>query len=48
MSENADRDDRRDVRNWLDALTKKEEHKLIELLRRRFPERGDDPRGKRG
>jgi len=48
VSENADRDDRRDVRHWLDALTKKEEHKLIELLRQRFPERGDDPRGKRG
>ena len=47
MSENADRDDRRDVRNWLDALTKKEEQKLIELLRQRFPERGDDPRRKR-
>jgi len=44
VSENADRDDRRDVRSWLDALTKKEEQKLIALLRQRFPERGDDRR----
>ena len=42
MSENADRDD--DVRNWLDDLTRKEEQKLIALLRQRFPERGDDRR----
>ena len=46
MSENADRDDGRDVRNWLDALTKKEEQKLIALLRQRYPERGDDRRQK--
>ena len=47
MSENADRDDRRDARSWLDALTKKEEQKLIELLRQRYPERGDDRRRKK-
>ena len=46
MSETADRDDRHDVRSWLDALTRKEEQKLIELLRERFPERGDDRRRK--
>jgi hypothetical protein len=46
VSENADRDDRRDVRSWLDALTKKEEQKLIALLRQRFPGRGDDRRRK--
>jgi len=44
VSENADRDDRHDVRNWLDDLTRKEEQKLIALLRQRFPERGDDRR----
>ncbi len=44
MSEAADRDDRYDVRSWLDALTKKEEQKLIELLRQRYPQRGDDRR----
>jgi hypothetical protein len=44
VSEDADRDDRRDVRSWLDDLTKKEEQKLIELLRKRFPPRGDDRR----
>ena len=44
MSEKADRDDSRDDRSWLDALTKKEEQKLIELLRQRYPERGDDRR----
>ena len=44
MSENTERDDGRDVRNWLDALTKKEEQKLIALLRQRYPERGDDRR----
>jgi hypothetical protein len=44
VSENTDRDDGRDVRNWLDALTKKEEQKLIALLRQRYPERGDDRR----
>src|SRR5439155_18114319 len=47
VSENADRDDRRDARSWLDALTKKEEQKLIELLRQRYPERGDDRRRKK-
>ena len=47
MSENADRDDRGDVRSWLDALTRKEEQKLVELLRQRFPERGDDRRRKK-
>jgi hypothetical protein len=47
VSENADRDDRRDVRSWLDVLTKKEEQKLIELLRQRFPERGGERRGQR-
>jgi hypothetical protein len=46
VSESADRDDRRDVRSWLDALTRQEEQKLIELLRKRFPERGDDRRRK--
>ncbi len=46
MPENADRDDRHDVRSWLDALTKKEEQKLIEFLRRRYPPRGDDRRRK--
>ena len=46
MSEKADRDDRRDDRTWLDALTKKEEQKLIALLRQRYPERGDDRRRK--
>ena len=44
MSENADRDERGDVRSWLDDLTKKEEQKLKELLRQRFPQRGDDRR----
>jgi hypothetical protein len=44
VSENADRDDRHNVRNWLDDLTRKEEQKLIALLRQRFPERGDDRR----
>ena len=43
MSDNAERDDR-GAMSWLDALTKKEEQKLIELLRQRFPERGDDRR----
>ncbi len=47
MSENADRDDRGDVRSWLDVLTRKEEQKLVELLRQRFPERGDDRRRKK-
>lgn len=47
MSEAADRDDRHDVKNWLDALTKKEEQKLIELLRQRYPQRGDDGRRKK-
>ena len=46
MSEKADRDDRRDDRTWLDALTKKEEQKLIALLRERYGERGDDRRRK--
>ena len=46
MSESTDRDDGRDVRSWLDALTRKEEQKLIQLLRERFPERGDDRRRK--
>ncbi|MGH7303384.1 MAG: hypothetical protein ACRELZ_08845 [Candidatus Rokuibacteriota bacterium] len=44
MPENADRDDGRDVRSWLDALTRKEEQKLIEFLRERFPPRGDERR----
>jgi hypothetical protein len=44
VSEKADRDDRGDVRSWLDDLTKKEEQKLKELLRQRFPPRGDDRR----
>jgi hypothetical protein len=44
VSEKADRDDSRDDRTWLDALTKKEEQKLIALLRQRYPERGDDRR----
>ena len=47
MSETADRDDRGDVRDWLDALTRQEEQKLVELLRQRFPERGDDRRRKK-
>ena len=47
MSENGDRDDRGDVRSWLDALTRQEEQKLVELLRQRFPERGDDRRRKK-
>ena len=46
MSETNDRDDRRDIRNWLDALMKKEEQKLVELLRKRFPDSGDDRRPK--
>jgi hypothetical protein len=46
VSETADRDDRGDVRDWLDALTKREEQKLIELLRQRYPQRGDDRRRK--
>jgi hypothetical protein len=46
VSENANRDDSHDVRNWLDALTRKEEQKLIELPRERFPQRGDDRRRK--
>src|SRR5262249_20776872 len=46
VSEKADRDDSRDDRSWLDALTKKEEQKLIALLRQRYPQRGDDRRGK--
>src|SRR5262249_42652138 len=46
VSEKADRDDRRDDRSWLDALTKKEEQKLIALLRQRYPQRGDERRGK--
>ena len=46
MSEKADRDDRDDVRNWLDALMKKEEQKLVALLRQSYPERGDDRRRK--
>jgi len=44
VSENADRDDSREVRSWLDALTRKEEQKLIEILRQRYPQRGDDRR----
>jgi hypothetical protein len=44
VSEKADRDDRRDDRSWLAALTKKEEQKLIALLRQRYPQRGDDRR----
>ena len=47
MSEKADRNDSRDDRSWLDALTKKEEQKLIALLRQRYPERGDDRRRKK-
>ena len=47
MSEKTDRDDSRDDRSWLDALTKKEEQKLIALLRQRYPERGDDRRRKK-
>jgi len=46
VSEKADRDDSRDDRSWLDALTKKEEQKLIALLRQRYPPRGDDRRPK--
>ena len=46
MSEKADRDDSRDDRSWLDALTKKEEQKLIARLRQRYPARGDDRRRK--
>src|SRR5215510_4952243 len=46
VSEKADRDDSRDDRGWLDALTRKEEQKLIALLRQRYPERGDDRRRK--
>jgi hypothetical protein len=46
VSEKADRDDSRDDRTWLDALTKKEEQKLVALLRKRYPERGDDRRRK--
>ena len=46
MSESADRDERGDVRDWLEALTKREEQKLIELLRRRYSQRGDDRRRK--
>ncbi|HYS16951.1 MAG TPA: hypothetical protein VET45_08535 [Candidatus Binatia bacterium] len=44
MSETADRDDRSDAKHWLDVLTKKEEHKLIELLRKRFPDGGAEGR----
>ena len=44
MSDNAERDDRGEAMSWLDDLTKKEEQKLIELLRQRFPERGDNRR----
>jgi hypothetical protein len=44
VSDNAERDDRGEAMSWLDDLTKKEEQKLIELLRQRFPERGDDRR----
>jgi len=47
VSEKADRDDSRDDRGWLDALTRKEEQKLIALLRQRYPERGDDRRRKK-
>jgi hypothetical protein len=48
VSEKGDRDHSHDVRSWLDALTRKEEQKLIERLRQRwFPERGDDRRPKR-
>ena len=46
MSEKADREDSRDDRSWLDALTKKEEQKLIALLRQRYPQRGNDRRSK--
>jgi len=46
VSETGERDDRGDVRDWLDALTKREEQKLIELLRQRYPQRGDDRRRK--
>ena len=45
--ETDDRDDRHDVRSWLDALTKQEEQKLIELLRQRYPQGGDDRRRKK-
>jgi len=44
VSETADRDDRSDAKHWLDVLTKKEEHKLIELLRKRFPDGGAEGR----
>ena len=44
VSDNAERDDRGEAMSWLDDLTKKEEQKLIELLRQRFPERGDNRR----
>lgn len=44
MSDNAERDDRGEAMSWLDDLTKREERKLIELLRQRFPERGDERR----
>jgi hypothetical protein len=47
VSETDDRDDRDDVRSWLDALTKQEELKLIELLRQRYPQGGDDRRRKK-
>jgi len=47
VSEKADRDDSRGDRSWLDALTKKEEQKLIALLRQRYPQRGDDRRRKK-
>jgi hypothetical protein len=47
VSETDDRDDRDDVRSWLDALTKQEEQKLIELLRQRYPQGGDDRRRKK-
>jgi hypothetical protein len=33
--DNAERDDRGEAMSWLDDLTKKEEQKLIELLRQR-------------
>jgi len=44
VAEKADRGDSREDRSWLDALTRKEEQKLIELLRQRYPQRGDDRR----
>jgi len=47
VSETDHRDDRHDVRSWLDALTKQEEQKLIELLRQRYPQGGDDRRRKK-